>query len=200
MTASPAPSPPRSPLGWLALLASSFCVFVAAFLAFLVLTAEPAPPPEPPKVERDPHLISQEADNRFFLPVDKAILDGADLAIEDRAVGSVIGGWKSRDDRIRWRLQLKHAGIYEIQLTYSNAFAEGEAAGRYQFRCGENRISSSARPSGGVNQTVRDRVYLKLEPAGEIELELSALQIPRGELMAIKEVAIVPRLRQRSKY
>jgi hypothetical protein len=187
-----------SPMGWIAICFSSLTLCAAGLLAYLVATAEKGPPP---KVEElaDPLLISQEADDTFVLPVDKAILEGSDLAIERRAIGEVIGGWKSENDRIAWRLKLKKAGIYEIFLTYSNAKSEGEPVGKFEFRCGEEKIVASARPSGGVETSVTDKVFLKLGPTGEVKLELSAVSVPGGEFLAIKEVRIEPKLRQRRK-
>lgn len=183
-------------LGWIAICCSSLTLFAAGLLVYLIATAENAPPP---KVEEpaDPLLIAQEADDTFVLPIDKAIMEGSDLAIEQRAIGKVLGGWKSENDRIAWRLKLKKAGIYEIFLTYSNAKAEGEPAGRFEFRCGDQKIVASARPSGGVENSVTDKVFLKLAPVGEVKLELSAVSIAGGEFLAIKEVRIEPKLRQR---
>lgn len=184
-------------LGWVAITLSSLSLCAAALLVYLVVTTAPAPPPMVAKASDDPLLIAQEADLRFLLPVEKASLEGNDLAIEQRAIGKVIGGWKSLDDRISWRLQLRKAGIYEIHLTYSNHRADLEVAGRYQFQCGDEKISGPARPTGGVEHSVTDEVFLKLGPQGEVKLSLSAVSNPGGELMALQSVELRPRLYQR---
>ncbi len=197
----PATESPRkiSLIGWVAIILSSFTLCAAALLLYLVATTENPPPLKGEESPSDPLLIAQEADNRFLLPIDKATLEGKDLAIEQRAIGKVIGGWKSEQDRITWRLKLRKAGIYEIHLTYSSATTEGEPAGKYQFQCGEEKITASARSTGGVELSVTDKVFLKLGPQGEVTLELSAISIPGGEFMAIKSVELLPRLYQRKK-
>jgi hypothetical protein len=185
--------------GWIAIALSSFSLCAATLFLYLVATTESHPSPKAEESPSDPLLIAQEADNRFLLPIDKATLKGNDLAIEQRAIGKVIGGWKSEEDRISWRLKLRKAGIYEIHLTYSNARTVGEPAGKYQFTCGEEEITASARPTGGVEHSVTDKVFLKLGPQGEVTLELSAISNPGGELMTIKSVELLPRLYQRKK-
>lgn len=200
-TMQPATERPRKIglIGWSAIVFSSFTLCAAALLLYLVATTENHPPPKLENPPSDPMLIAQEADNRFLLPIEKATLEGKDLGIEQRAIGKVIGGWKSEDDRISWRLKLRKDGIYEVHLTYSNAGAEGEPAGKYQFQCGEEKITASARATGGVEHSVTDKVFLKLGPQGEITLELSAISIPGGEFMALKSVELLPRLYQRKK-
>jgi hypothetical protein len=186
-------------IGWIAIGLSTLTLLAAGLLVFLIVTTENRQPTSVGGPTDDPRVIAQEADDRFFLDLHKATFRGSSLALEDRAIGEVIGGLKSPDDKISWRLHLKKAGIYEIRFTYSNALEKGAAPGKVCFVCGEEKFVTAIRPTGGVQGTVTDTVFLKLQPVGEVTLELTAIPKDGEEIFALKRVEIWPQLRTRSK-
>lgn len=186
-------------IGWVAISLSSSTLLAAGLLVYLIATAEGRKPKVVEQVEADPNLIYQEADDRFLLSLHRATLSGENLSLEERAIGEVVGGLKSAEDRVSWRLKLKKPGIYQIHYTYSNALEPGAASGKIRFTCGDEKVTAAVRPSGGVQATVTDTQFLKLEPAGEVTFEISIAAPGDGELLALKKVELTPRLRQRSK-
>lgn len=186
-------------IGWVAIALSSLTLLAAALLIYLIVTTEPPPPKVVQQEVVDPNLVAPESDGRYHLTLKQAALTGESLALESRGIGEVIGGLKSTADRVSWRLNLKKAGIYEIHYTYSNPQEKGTPVGKIRFTCNGETITTALRGTGGVLNTVTDRVFLKLEPAGEVTLELSAAADADAELCAIRKVDLTPKLRERRK-
>lgn len=142
-----------------------------------------------PPVPRPP-MIPQPADGCLTLDASSAELLGEHIAL----LGTDhphIGCWTAEDSYPLWRIDLKKAGLYRVEITYAiPAHREGSPA---QVDLDGQRLAFTANGTGGWEEFVRSEVgTLHLEAKQELALRILPESVPLGAVMNLRSVHLTP--------
>jgi arylsulfatase A-like enzyme len=114
--------------------------------------------------------------------------------------------WKSKEDRLSWKIQVQTAGRYRVELLYTCPVADAGSTVELSFRGAQTtgKVTPGWDPPLYTNQDTLPRPpaeskmkefrTLPLDPidlpAGEGSLELRATEIPGGSVMNLRELVL----------
>lgn len=135
-------------------------------------------------------MIPQPADGCLTLDASSAELLGEHIAL----LGTDhphIGCWTAEDSYPLWRIDLKKAGLYRVEITYAiPAHREGSPA---QVDLDGQRLAFTANGTGGWEEFVRSEVgTLHLEAKQELALRILPESVPLGAVMNLRSVHLTP--------
>jgi alpha-L-fucosidase len=140
----------------------------------------------PPDVDSTNAMVRAGADGVIDLSAEDATLNGSQLQME----GDHIGYWTNATDTISWDVIAPAAGDYAVQITYA---CDDRAAGsEYVITAGDSTASGSILPTGSWGSFVTKasgQLHLK---AGPQRVTVSAVSMPRGAVMNLKELRLSP--------
>jgi hypothetical protein len=156
----------------------------------------PAPPGGPttdgPADEQG--IVQQAASGEVNLTAELAEIDGQSPALVDDGDSQVISDWDSAGDSLRWMFRLRKPGVYRVRVTYAVSLDPPE--GRLQVVSGKDDRSWDLRSSGDLKTFISDeQAVLALTQPGLHTLTLRMVETPRGQVLAIRDVVLVPQKR-----
>jgi serine/threonine-protein kinase len=138
--------------------------------------AKPAPPPPPPA----PVVVHAR----------DASVSGDGLRYEKANDRDNIGFWNDVNGAVAWTAPVPAAGKYRLGVRYS--VDDGAAGGEFAVEVGSHSVTGTVEQTGGWgNFRTFDMGVLTL-PAGETRIVVRARSIPRGSLMNLQSVELVP--------
>jgi hypothetical protein len=137
---------------------------------------------KPFRPERDRHGI-------LDLPASQARLRGERLKLE--AQGAYLTGWSDPREWVEWTFELPKAGRFQVVLEY--AAESGLEGAEYRLRAGEQVREGRVESTGGADRFLPQPLPEPLRfSQGTNRVELRALSAPRGQVMNMKRLRLVP--------
>lgn len=125
------------------------------------------------------------------LEAGRAELDGERLELRGPEGGRYVGGWTSTLERVRWSFDAPRAGRYLVVIEY--AAPVGRAGASFELEVADQVRAAAVQATGAVDRFLPQPLKEPVElAAGRQELVIRAVEVPRGFVMNVARVRLVP--------
>ena len=140
--------------------------------------------------DRGPFRPEADRNGVLALPAAEAVLLGDRLRLVEQGPGYV-ADWSSTTERVRWDFELDGPGRFLVLVEYAAPVDRGgalfEVAVAEQVRQGY--VHATGSPTRFYPQPMKGTIDL---PAGATRLEVRGIEAPRGLVMNLRRIRLVP--------
>jgi putative membrane-bound dehydrogenase-like protein len=146
---------------------------------------------ERPKViaGNHPESVRQAGDGTIRLDASRAAVFGPTLTYESDHGN--LGSWQSSDDHASWSFRVDRPGTFTITLEW--ACADESAGNGYELRVGSRTVKGTVGATGSWSRYQSIFVGEVTLGTGTERLEIRPIASPRGALLDLRAVVLVPR-------
>lgn len=161
-----------------------------------------------PPSQRDPHatvvalhfqgrpevetslLLQPALDGSLHLLARDAEVHGQSAQYESGNGKDNIGYWTRLEDYVTWDFQVPKAQRYRVDITY--ACEDNTAGGEYQVNIGQHQLRGQVKPTGSWTSFRTETLGEVFLSRGKYTVEVRPLAIPRGALMNLQSLRLIP--------
>ncbi len=141
--------------------------------------------------EAEPEATPQAKDGSVSLKAINAVVRGKNARYESGGGKDNIGYWTNPADYVIWRFNVTKPGTFNAEV--SLACANGSGGSEYVLAVGEQELAGTVKDTGGWTSFVTVKLgTLKINKPGTYTLSLKPKTMPRGAVMNLKSVTLVP--------
>ena len=141
--------------------------------------------------EAEPAVTPQAKDGSVTLKASDAVVRGANARYESGGGKDNIGYWTNPDDYVVWRFNVTKAGTFNADVTF--ACAAGMSGSKYVLTVGGQELAGTVKDTGGWTSFVTQKLgTVKFSRPGTYNLSVKPKTMPRGAVMNLKSVTLVP--------
>ncbi len=141
--------------------------------------------------EAEPEATPQAKDGSVSLKAMNAVVRGKNARYESGGGKDNIGYWTNPADYVIWRFNVTKPGTFNVEV--SLACADGTGGSEYVLAVGGQEIAGIVKDTGGWTSFVTEKLgTLKLTKAGTYTLSVKPKTMPRGAVMNLKSVTLIP--------
>ena len=143
------------------------------------------------EMEAEPAVTTQAKDGTVVLKANNAVVRGTNARYESGGGKDNIGYWTNPDDYVTWRFNVTKAGTFNAEVTF--ACAAGMSGSKYVLAVGGQELAGTVKDTGGWNSFVTEKIgTVKFSSPGTYNLSVKPKTMPRGAVMNLKSVTLVP--------
>jgi len=143
------------------------------------------------EMEAEAVVVAQAEDGSIILKAGDAVVRGTNARYESGGGRDNIGFWTNPDDYVIWRFKVTKTGTFNAAMTF--ACAAGSGGSEYILSVAKQKISGKVKDTGSWTNFVTEKVgTVKIEKSGTYNLSIKPESMPRGAVMNLKSVALVP--------
>jgi alpha-L-fucosidase len=144
-----------------------------------------------PEVSIAASLIRQAADGSITLRAADAALHGENVQYEGGNGKDNIGYWTSQSDWVSWDFNVKTPGRFDVEVVY--ACDPGMSDAGYTIAVGRSKVAGKAEATGGWSTFVTRRLgTIEIDKSGRATLTVKAESMPKGAVMNLQTVRLIP--------
>ena len=143
------------------------------------------------EMEAEPVVTTQAKDGSLNLKASNAVVRGANARYESGGGKDNIGYWTNPDDYVIWRFKVIKTGTFNAEVTF--ACDAGSGGSKYILTVGGQELAGTVKDTGGWTSFVTEKLgTVKITKPGTYNLSLKPKSMPRGAVMNLKSVTLVP--------
>ena len=143
------------------------------------------------EMEAEPAITTQAKDGSVNLKASNAVVRGANARYESGGGKDNIGYWTNPADYVIWRFKLNKTGTYDVAVT--SACAAGSGGSEYVVSVAGQELAGTVKDTGGWTSFVTEKLgTVNITKPGTYNLSLKPKSMPRGAVMNLKSVTLVP--------
>ena len=143
------------------------------------------------EMEAEAVVVPQAEDGSIILKAGDAVVRGTNARYESGGGRDNIGFWTNPDDYVIWCFKVTKTGTFNAAMTF--ACAAGSGGSEYTLSVAKQKISGKVKDTGSWTNFVTEKVgTVKIEKPGTYNLSIKPESMPRGAVMNLKSVALVP--------
>ena len=143
----------------------------------------------PAELTAEGRPIPAAADGSITLSANAAKLHGDAIQLEYKGDAGNIGFWLKADDYAEWFVALAAPADYAVELTYA---CEAGNGGDFVVQVGGEKLAGRSKPTGGWTTFKTARLGTVKAAAGKQSVTVKPSGAPRGGLMNLLSVRLVP--------
>jgi alpha-L-fucosidase len=143
------------------------------------------------QMEAEPVVTTQAKDGSIILKAGNAVVRGSNAKYESGGGKDNIGYWTNPADYVIWRFEVNKTGTFDVAVTL--ACATGSGGSKYVLSVGGQELAGTVKDTGGWTSFVDEKLgKVKIGKAGTYILSVKPKTMPRGAVMNLKSVTLVP--------
>jgi alpha-L-fucosidase len=143
------------------------------------------------EMEAEAVVIPQVKDGTVVLKAGDAVVRGTNARYESGGGKDNIGYWTNPDDYVIWRFKVTKTGTFNASMTY--ACAAGSGGSEYSLTVAKQKISGKVKDTGSWTNFFTEKLgTVKIQQPGTYYLSVKPESMPRGAVMNLKSVTLVP--------
>jgi len=143
------------------------------------------------EMEAEPVVTTQANNGSVNLKASNAVVRGTNARYESGGGKDNIGFWTNPDDYVIWRFKLVQTGTFNAEVTF--ACDAGSGGSKYILTVGDQELAGTVKDTGGWTSFVTEKLgTVKITKPGTYNLSLKPKSMPRGAVMNLKSVTLVP--------
>lgn len=141
-----------------------------------------------PKPGNQPATSAAASDGSLLLPARQAEIRGREIIFEREF--SNLGYWHGADDHAAWTVRVAKPGEYDVWL---DAACDPSCAGNgFLIHAGTAELRGTTASTGAWSKYQRTKIGHLTLPAGETRVTMAPATPPRGALLDLRALALVP--------
>jgi alpha-L-fucosidase len=143
------------------------------------------------EMEAEAVVIPQAEDGSIRLEARDAVVRGTNARYESGGGKDNIGFWTNPDDYVIWRFDVTKTGTFKVKIAF--ACASGAEGSEYVLGVGGQRFAGKVKDTGGWTNFITEELgTIKITKPGSYNLSVKPKAMPRGAVMNLKLVSLVP--------
>ncbi|MDH4239629.1 MAG: alpha-L-fucosidase [Phycisphaerae bacterium] len=143
------------------------------------------------EMEAEAIVIPQAEDGSIVLKASDAVVRGTNARYESGGGKDNIGYWTNPDDYVIWRFKVNKTETFNVAVTL--ACATGSGGSEYVLAVGGQELAGTVKDTGDWTSFVTEKLgTVKITKPGTYNLSLKPKSMPRGAVMNLKSVTLVP--------
>ena len=135
--------------------------------------------------------LKQAKDGSVTLQAVDAYIHGDTAQYESGNGKDNIGYWTNAQDYVTWDFEVVAPGRFNVEITF--ACEQGIGGSEYSINIAEQQLSGTVRESGSWTNFVSEKLgTVKIDKAGTYTLTIRPKNMPRGAVMNLKSITLVP--------
>jgi len=143
------------------------------------------------EMEAEPAVTPQAKDGSVTLKASDAVVRGTNARYESGGGKDNIGYWTNPADYVTWRFNVTKTGTFNAEVTF--ACAAGMSGSKYVLTVVGQELAGTVKDTGGWTSFVTEKLgTVKFSRPGTYNLSVKPKTMPRGAVMNLKSVTLVP--------
>jgi alpha-L-fucosidase len=135
--------------------------------------------------------LKQSKDGSVTLQAVDADIHGDTAQYESGNGKDNIGYWTNAQDYVTWDFEVVAPGRFNVEITF--ACEQGIGGSEYSINIAEQQLSETVRETGSWTNFVSEKLgTIKIDKAGTNTLTVRPKNMPRGAVMNLKSITLVP--------
>jgi len=136
-------------------------------------------------------MLKQSKDGSVILKASDATVHGSTARYESGGGKDNIGYWTNPQDYVTWEFKVNKPGSFTVEMTF--ACSPGNGGSEYSVSVAEQELNGTIRETGSWTDFVSEKLgTVKISKAGVYTLTVKPKTMPRGAVMNLKSITLVP--------